>query len=139
MANARTIYLITRRVTAGRYGVGLRGDQKGGPPVLACATAEAAEHRRQELEEEARRVMCPFGLDDAKRWSSRGLTGLIAHLEALGLRDLPPPLTDWRAPARWRHWWDRHAPELTPEQRRGVWEALDQVHFYQVTRVKLKS
>src|SRR5262245_34915822 len=112
---SQTLYLIHRLVQATRYGVHADGD---GVPVLACASRAEAERRRQELEAEARAVLPPFKADARpESWSSLGLAGLTARLRELGLPDVPVPSDNsWEVSAQFRHWWDAHAGELTPEQ-----------------------
>jgi hypothetical protein len=137
MAKARTVFLVQRCVTAGRYGMGQGGKQ--GPPVVACATREEAERRRAGLDAEARAVIPPFLLGHPRCWSSLGLAGLLERLKSLGLHDLPPPEENYAAAALWRQWWDEHAEEVTPEQRAAIWEALDKVELFRIVPVKLKG
>jgi hypothetical protein len=139
MAKAHTIYLIQRRLTAGEYGVFSGAEGQEGVPVLACPSAQEAEERRRQLEEEARRVMAPFLVANLKGWSSVGVDRLRARLEALGLRDLPEPAEEWQAEPLWRRWWDEHGEEVTAEQRAAIWELFDKLRFYEVVPVKLKG
>jgi hypothetical protein len=137
MAKARTVFLVQRCVTVGRYGMGRYDTQ--GPPVVACTTREEAERRRAELEAEAREVLPPFFVGHPGSWSSLGLVRLLETLKGIGLRHLPPPEENYAVAALWRQWWDEHAEEVTPEQRAAVWAALDRVELFRVVPVSLKG
>jgi hypothetical protein len=138
MYAGRTIYLIQRAVYSERYDAFLTPEPNTGLPVHACARVEDAERRRQELEEEARRVVCPFLWGPPQEHSSLDARKLARHFRGLGLRRLPQTF-DWQSVSDWQCWWDEHAEELTPEQRRGIWAALDKLHFYQVVAVELEG
>jgi hypothetical protein len=63
---------------------------------------------------------------------------VASHFRGLRLTRLPRTF-DWQSASDWQCWWDDHADELTPEQRRGIWEALDRLHFYEVVPVELEG
>jgi hypothetical protein len=135
MTAGRAIYLVQRLVRPEFYEAYMERENVG-LPVHACARAEDAERRRQELEQEARRVVCPFLLGAPTEYSTLEAPDLADRFRALGLRRLPRTF-DWESAADWLRWWDEHAETLTHEQRHGIWEALDRLRFYEVVEIEL--
>jgi hypothetical protein len=139
--NDRTLYLVQ---AVNWYGAGeddlededeafVCPDPTHGKPLVAFTTREAAKAdaaRREALERKGRNPF-DFGATHADR--STMPEGVFRDL-VTDLELTPPPAR--RLETDWAGWWERHKGELSAQQRRAVWDALDRVCFYTVVALE---
>lgn len=113
-----------------------RDENDCGVPVRAFNGRQQAEAFCREQERQARRELSPFQFrhDFAEEEKERLIAGLIE----LGLQPPTPqefPSLAYKGLIEWRAWWDAVAPGLTDQQREGVWDLLEDIHFYEVAAI----
>lgn len=112
-----------------------RGGSEGADAVVKAFTDRArAEAYCQAQEEAARQSQNPF--EFVSHWAS-SLTEkqFIRLLDELGL---PPPPHQFGC-YQWFSWWGEHDDGLSPEQRRRIWDAMDQVRLHEVVEIDIED
>ena len=82
----------------------------------------------------------PFNRPVAKQWLRLQQGEAESDPEPEDGLGLQPPTaksfpTEWGS-INWRAWWDAVAADLTDAQRDGIYEMLDQLHFYKVVQAE---
>jgi hypothetical protein len=138
------IYLVQR------LSWGLGGDDEGpsyyryegdqGTPLFGFRNRKAAEACCRQLEQQARREVAPFDFYDGELelLTSLSPAEFPKALRQLGLK--PPTVRTFPTKYKtidWPAWWAAVAADLSDAQRQGVFELLDQLHFYEVIQAEI--
>jgi len=115
-----------------------------GLPVGVFASRKKAEAFCQALEEQAQRELSPVQFfQELEMASELDEEVVIERLQALGL---PAPAMyleehSWGTYTKpdWSGWWDQCAPDLTEEQRAGIWQQFHRLKFYTVVATEEES
>jgi hypothetical protein len=109
-------------------------------PLQTFLRRTKAETYWRKLEERARGKQNPFDYGalggDLDDYSNLSPAEFRDRLRAVRLT--PPSFGEnGRLRDSLSEWWEREAPDMTPEQRSAVWDVLDRVRFYEIVQTTL--
>jgi hypothetical protein len=104
-----------------------------GTPLRCFPDRKAAKACCRELETQARREVSPFQFHggELELLTTLSKEEFRQAVRRLGLKPPDSKSSDWRP------WWDAVAGGLTDAQREGIFDLLDQLHFYTIAQAEL--